>query len=70
MILLYLQHHFLQTVFLEKINASHLKDRLQAYNCAYNNTTHPSDEDAQAQFVQDCGPPPSEKKEDCRWTCR
>ena len=76
MILLYFQHHFLQTVFFEKIDASQLTDQLaefvsqlqrigvtlQAYNGAYNNTGHPSAADAQAQFVQNCGPPPSKKK--------
>ena len=76
MILLYFQHHFLQTVFFEKIDASQLTDQLtefvsqlqrigvtlQAYNGAYNNTGHPSAADAQAQFVQNCGPPPRKKK--------
>ena len=35
---------------------------LQAYIGAYNNTAHPSAADAQAQFVQNCGPPPSKKR--------
>ena len=64
--ILYLEHHFLQTVFFEKINASQLTDQLadfvpqlqrigvtmQAYNGAFNNTTHPIAVDAQAQFMQ------------------
>ena len=35
---------------------------LQTYNGAYNNTTHPAAVDAQTQIVQNCGPPPSQKK--------
>lgn len=35
---------------------------LQTYNKAYNNTTHPTAVDAQTQIVQNCGPPPSQKK--------
>ena len=66
----------MQTVFFEKINASQLTDQLadfvaqlqrigvtlQAYNSAFNNTTHPIAADAQAQFMQNCGPPPNKKK--------
>ena len=37
---------------------------MQAYNGAFNNTTHPIDVDAQAQFMQNCGPcAPKQKKE-------
>ena len=74
--ILYLEHHFLQAVFFEKINASQLTDQLadfvaqlqcigvtlQAYNGTFNNTTHPIVADAQAQFIQNCGPPPNKKK--------
>lgn len=78
--ILYLEHHFLQTVFFEKINASQLTEQLadfvaqlqrigvtmQAYNGALNNTTHPiAIARCQAQFMQNCGPPPNEKKEGC-----
>ena len=72
MILPYFRHHFLQTVFFEKVDASQLTDQLAEFVSqlqrigvtlqAYNNTGHPSAADARAQFVQNCGPPPNKKK--------
>jgi len=63
-------------MFFEKINTRQLTDQLaqfvtqfqsngvtqQTYNGAYNNTTHRAAVDAQTQIVQNCGPPPSQKK--------
>ena len=35
---------------------------MQAYNGAFNNITYLIAVDAQAQFMQNCGPPPNKKK--------
>ena len=35
---------------------------MQVYNGAFNNTTSPIAVGAQAQFMQNCGPPPNKKK--------
>lgn len=74
--ILYLEHHFLQTVFFEKINASQLTEQLadfvaqlqrigvtmQAYNGAFNNTTHPIAIDAKRNLCRIVDHPQTKKR--------